>query len=148
MQEIIKKAKEIKCLITDVDGVLTNGYLYIDNHGNELKAFHVQDGMGLKLLMSAGIHVAVITTARNNVIEERMAQLGIELYYKGQVDIVDASQIVAQHVKAFLENQNLMASALTKDHRFYVSDFTRSFEASTRIFFQCEVQLEHYPLWE
>ena len=69
-------------------------------------------------------------------------------YYKGQVDIVDASQIVAQHVKAFLENQNLMASALTKDHRFYVSDFTRSFEASTRIFFQREVQLEHYPLWE
>src|SRR5688572_29043306 len=69
-------------------------------------------------------------------------------YYKGQVDIVDASQIVAQHVKTFLEENHLAAEALTKDHTFYVSDFTRSFEASTRIFFGREVHLEHYPLWE
>lgn len=72
----------------------------------------------------------------------------IKDFYKGQVDIVDASQIVAQHVKKFLEEQNIAATALTQDHTFYVSDFTRSFEASTRIFFQREVHLEHYPLWE
>ena len=69
-------------------------------------------------------------------------------FYKGKVDIVDASQIVAQHVQEFLAQHDLAAAALTKDHRFYVSDFTRSFEASTRIFFEREVQLEHYPLWE
>ena len=86
MKEILEKAKKIKCLITDVDGVLTNGLLYIDNHGNELKAFHVQDGMGLKLLMNAGIRVAVITTARNAVIDHRMKQLGVSLFYKGQVE--------------------------------------------------------------
>ncbi|MDB5262237.1 MAG: glutamate racemase [Adhaeribacter sp.] len=72
----------------------------------------------------------------------------IDNYYKGQVAIVDASQIVAQHVKDYLESQDLAAEALTKDHTFYVSDFTRSFEASTRIFFGREVQLKHYPLWE
>jgi glutamate racemase len=69
-------------------------------------------------------------------------------FYKGRVDIVDASLIVAQHLKQFLEKENLAADTLTKEHKFYVSDFTRSFEASTRIFFKREVHLEHYPLWE
>lgn len=86
MNEILEKAKKIKCLVCDVDGVLTDGQLYIDNQGNELKTFHVQDGMGLKLLMAAGIEVAVITTSVNLVIDHRMKQLGITHYFKGQVD--------------------------------------------------------------
>lgn len=86
MNNLIEKAKKIKCLVCDVDGVLTDGLLYLDNHGNELKAFNVQDGMGLKLLMAADIEVAVITTARNEVIDHRMKQLGITNYFKGQVD--------------------------------------------------------------
>lgn len=92
MNNVIEKAKKIQCLISDVDGVMTEGFLFLDNHGNELKAFHVQDGMGLKLLMSAGIQVAVITTSRNTVIDHRMKQLGIELYYTGQVDKRSAYQ--------------------------------------------------------
>ena len=83
---LIERAKKIKCLICDVDGVLTDGLLYLDNYGNELKAFHVQDGMGLKLLMAIGIEVGVITTSRNPVIDYRMEQLGIKYYFKGQVD--------------------------------------------------------------
>ncbi len=86
MNELLEKAKKIKCLICDVDGVLTNGSLYIDNQGNELKAFNVQDGMGLKFLMAVGIDVAVITTSINAVIDHRMKQLGIQHYFKGQVD--------------------------------------------------------------
>lgn len=81
---IIEKAKRVRCLICDVDGVLTDGLLYLDNHGNELKAFHVQDGVGLRLLMAAGIQVAVITTSTNSVIDHRMEQLGIQHYFKGQ----------------------------------------------------------------
>lgn len=86
MNHIIEKAKKIKCLVCDVDGVLTDGLLFLDNHGNESKAFQVQDGMGLKLLMAVGIDVAVITTAKNKVIDHRMEQLGITHYFKGQVD--------------------------------------------------------------
>jgi 3-deoxy-D-manno-octulosonate 8-phosphate phosphatase (KDO 8-P phosphatase) len=86
MNNLLEKAKKIKCLISDVDGVLTDGLLFLDNNGNELKAFHVQDGMGLKLLMAAGIEVAVITTSQNKVIDHRMQQLGIQHYFKGQVD--------------------------------------------------------------
>lgn len=72
----------------------------------------------------------------------------IEHFYEGEVDVLDASQIVAQHVKAFLEQHDLASEKLVGDHRFYVSDFTRSFEESTRIFFKRQVYLEHYPLWE
>lgn len=92
MTELLEKAKKIRCVICDVDGVLTDGLIYIDNHGNEQKAFHIQDGMGLKLLMSAGIEVAVITTSRNAVIDHRMQQLGIRYYFKGQVDKRNAYQ--------------------------------------------------------
>lgn len=86
MKEIIDKAKKIRCVICDVDGVLTDGLIFIDNFGNELKAFNIQDGMGLKLLMAADIQVAVITTSRNAVIDHRMKQLGIQHYFMGQVD--------------------------------------------------------------
>jgi glutamate racemase len=72
----------------------------------------------------------------------------IENYYQGRVDVLDASQIVAQHVRAFVEANDLASGQLTADHTFYVSDFTRSFEESTRIFFKRQVHLEHYPLWE
>lgn len=99
MNELIERAKKIKCLISDVDGVLTNGFLHIDNHGNELKSFHVQDGMGLKLLMAAGIQVAIITTARNAVVDHRMQQLGVTYYYKGQVDKRNAYQQLKNTLK-------------------------------------------------
>ena len=104
-QHIVQKIRQIQCLICDVDGVLTDGRLYIDNHGNELKAFHVQDGMGLKLLMATGIHVSVITTSNNGVIDNRMAQLGIENYYKGHVDKRQAYQNLKEKLK--LEDEQI-----------------------------------------
>lgn len=105
MNELLIKAKKIKCLISDVDGVLTDGLLYLDNFGNELKTFHVQDGMGLKLLMAAGIEVAVITTSVNAVIDHRMKQLGINHYYKGQVDKRDAYNALKEALR--LEDENI-----------------------------------------
>jgi 3-deoxy-D-manno-octulosonate 8-phosphate phosphatase (KDO 8-P phosphatase) len=98
MNHLIEKAKLIKCLICDVDGVLTDGLLYLDNLGNELKTFHVQDGMGLKLLMAAGIEVAVITTSTNTVIDNRMKQLGIINFFKGQVEKKTAFEQVKQRL--------------------------------------------------
>lgn len=90
MNELMEKAKKIKCLVCDVDGVLTDGLLHLDNYGNELKSFHVQDGLGLKLLMAADIQVAVITASVNAVIDYRMKQLGIQHYFKGQIDKKEA----------------------------------------------------------
>jgi glutamate racemase len=74
----------------------------------------------------------------------------IQSFYQGRVAVLDASDVVASHVKAYLDTNALAAraAAVAPAHQFYVSDFTRSFEESTRIFFGQEVHLEHYPLWE
>ena len=90
MKLLTSKISNIKCLICDIDGVLTDGLLYIDNHANELKTFHVHDGVGLKLLMAAQIEVAVITGSYNAVIDHRMAQLGIRHYFKQQINKIQA----------------------------------------------------------
>lgn len=99
MTELEEKAKKIQCVISDVDGVLTDARVYIDNFGNELKMFNLQDGMGLKLLMAAGIEVAVITTSRSALIDHRMTQLGITNYYKGQVEKLTAYESIKAKLK-------------------------------------------------
>lgn len=70
-------AKNIKMLILDVDGVLTDGGIILDNEGNEYKSFHVRDGHGIKMLIHAGIHVAIITGRHSKVVERRAHELGI-----------------------------------------------------------------------
>ncbi len=73
-----ERAENIKLLILDVDGVLTDGSIILDNEGNEFKAFHVRDGHGIKMLIRAGIHVAIITGRQSKVVERRARELGIE----------------------------------------------------------------------
>lgn len=92
----IQQAKKIKCLICDVDGVLTDGSLYLDFLGQEYKAFQVLDGVGLKLLMFANIEVAVITGSTTSIIDHRMQQLNIKHYFKGQVNKQTAYQRLKQ----------------------------------------------------
>ncbi len=76
-------AKNIKLLILDVDGVLTDGSIILDNEGNEYKSFHVRDGHGVKMLISAGIKVAIITGRYSKVVSRRAQELGItEVFQK------------------------------------------------------------------
>jgi 3-deoxy-D-manno-octulosonate 8-phosphate phosphatase (KDO 8-P phosphatase) len=84
MNRLLEKAKAIKLLICDLDGVLTDGSLYYDAHGECMKRFHVHDGMGLKLLMLAGIEVAIITAATTPIVDVRMQALGIQHVFTGQ----------------------------------------------------------------
>jgi glutamate racemase len=74
----------------------------------------------------------------------------IEAHYQGRVAVLDPSDVVAATVADALAARQLLAAPaeIAPAHHFYVSDFTRSFEESTRLFFGQEVQLEHYPLWE
>ena len=82
-KQIAEIAKNIRLLILDVDGVLTDGSIILDNKGNEFKAFHVRDGHGIKMLIKAGIRVAIITGRRSKVVERRAKELGIaEVYQK------------------------------------------------------------------
>lgn len=84
------KAKKIKLLILDVDGVMTDGSIIFDNDGNELKRFHVRDGHGIKMLARAGIQTALITGRKSRVVELRAKELGIrevhqKIYQKSEL---------------------------------------------------------------
>ncbi len=83
---MIARAARVQLVVFDVDGVMTDGRLYYTHDGRELKAFHSQDGLGLKRLQAAGIAIAVITGRRSTVVAARMAELGIEHVFQGRVD--------------------------------------------------------------
>ena len=85
-----ERASNIRMLVLDVDGVLTDGKLYFDHAGNEMKAFNTRDGMGMKALQRIGIEVAVITGRKSGAVAHRMAQLGIQHVYQGREDKLDA----------------------------------------------------------
>lgn len=75
--------KKIRLLLLDVDGVLTDGRIILDNRGNELKAFHVRDGHGIKMAQRAGIVVGIITGRKSAVVARRARELGIKEVHQG-----------------------------------------------------------------
>lgn len=83
---LLQKARQIKLLILDVDGVLTDGRIYLNEKGEESRAFHVHDGLGIKRLMKAGIQVAIISSRNSPLVKYRMQELGVQLVYQGQKD--------------------------------------------------------------
>ncbi|MEO5573490.1 MAG: 3-deoxy-manno-octulosonate-8-phosphatase KdsC [Gammaproteobacteria bacterium] len=87
MQDILDRAARIKLLIFDVDGVLTDGSLFLGDGGEEYKAFNSRDGHGMKMLMQhIPVTIAVITGRTSGVVKHRMASLGIEHVYQGQLE--------------------------------------------------------------
>jgi len=88
--QLIERARRIQLLALDVDGVLTDGRLYFDNHGNEIKAFSTRDGLGLKAVQGIGITLAVITGRASTIVAKRAASLGIEHVYQGEDDKLSA----------------------------------------------------------
>jgi 3-deoxy-D-manno-octulosonate 8-phosphate phosphatase (KDO 8-P phosphatase) len=86
MQDLIEKASQIRLVIFDVDGVLTDGSLFLGDDGQEYKAFHSRDGHGMKMLQLTGVEIAVITGRRSEVVKHRMANLGVRHLYQGQLD--------------------------------------------------------------
>lgn len=77
-------AKNIKLLVLDVDGVLTDGGLYYGEDGMAMKRFNVQDGFGIKLAQSVGLEIGVITGLNQRPVEKRIVELGIKHYYPGK----------------------------------------------------------------
>ncbi|MEJ6951177.1 KdsC family phosphatase [Natronospora cellulosivora (SeqCode)] len=81
--DFIKKAKNIKMLIMDVDGTLTDGKIYLGNQGEELKTFNVKDGLGIKLLEEYNISTALITGRKSKIVDLRARELGIKEVHQG-----------------------------------------------------------------
>ena len=83
---IIEAAKNIKLVLLDVDGVLTDGRLYYGNSGEELKAFDIQDGLGIKLLQKGGVKVGIITGRFSALLQRRAEELAISPLVQGHED--------------------------------------------------------------
>ncbi len=77
-------AKNIKLIIFDVDGVLTDGGLYFSDEGTQFKRFNSLDGLGIKLLKDNGVEPAIITARTSKTVEHRMHNLGVTHFYQGQ----------------------------------------------------------------
>ena len=95
--ELLLKAQDVRWAIFDVDGVLTDGRIYLSEHGEEFKAFSTLDGHGLKLLARAGIVPVVITGRDSPAVRRRVADLGIAHAIYGASDkAAAAAQVMAQ----------------------------------------------------
>lgn len=84
-RKALARAKKVRMLVLDVDGVLTDGGLYYDSQGAIGKRFDVQDGLGIKLAQGAGIEVGVISGLDSNAVEVRVRELGVEEYFAGHL---------------------------------------------------------------
>lgn len=86
MDSLLERARDIRLLVLDVDGVLTDGRLYFSARGEELKCFHVRDGAGIVQLIRAGLQIAVITGRDSKAVERRMAELNVTWVRQGVTD--------------------------------------------------------------
>lgn len=99
------RARAIRLLLLDVDGVLTDGTVYLSATGEELKAFNIQDGLGIKLLHDAGIATSILSGRRSAAVQRRAEELGIWRLQQGVQDkltafsaLLDELQLPAEQV--------------------------------------------------
>ncbi|MFZ5604260.1 MAG: KdsC family phosphatase [Pseudomonadota bacterium] len=90
MDELRRRARTIKLVAFDIDGVMTDGRLYYTDFGNETKAFNVKDGLGIKLLRSTGVEIAIITGRTSELVKKRASDLKISKLVQGREDKIVA----------------------------------------------------------
>ena len=86
MDTLVERARDIRLLVLDVDGVLTDGRLHFSARGEEKKSIHVRDGAGIVQLLKAGLQIAVISGRQSRAVERRMAELGVTWVRQGIED--------------------------------------------------------------
>lgn len=129
--DIKEKAKNIELVIFDIDGVMTDGGLFFDNHGGEYKAFNSLDGHGLRMIQECGIQVAVITGRKSTLVEHRMNDLGVSIIYQGYRDKKPAFEKLLQE------------TGFSKDQITYVGDDVVDLPVMTQLDFSIAVQNAH-----
>ncbi len=95
-EDIAAKVKLVRLLILDVDGIMTDGSIVYDNEGGETKTFNVRDGHGIKLMMKAGLSLALITARSSQAVLRRADELGITLVYQGTRDKLSAFEEILE----------------------------------------------------
>jgi len=90
MDEIFQRAKKVKVLLLDVDGILTDGKIIFTSSGEEIKCFSVFDGLGIKLLQNMGIEVGILSSRISKPLEIRAKELGIKVVIQGELNKLEA----------------------------------------------------------
>lgn len=101
--EFNTRAQKIKLLLLDVDGVLTDGKLYFSSAGEELKAFHILDGHGIKQLQASGVRVGIITGRESQLVANRAGELSIRILIQKSPDKLLSLQAVAKQEQVELQ---------------------------------------------
>ncbi len=112
LTEINKILKQIKILLLDVDGVLTDGSIIYNDQGIETKAFNAKDGLGIHLLMEAGIKVGIVTGRRSEVLVRRCNDLGIKLLFDNVKDKGAMLELISSKTGIAPENTAFMGDDL------------------------------------
>jgi len=99
----LEKLHGVRLIAFDVDGVFTDGRFYLSDDGVESKAFHTQDGFGIRQLLTAGISVAVISGRRSGAVERRMQELGVPYIVQGCKDKVAALDAIVEELGITLD---------------------------------------------
>ena len=85
-KHLLSLARKVKLAVFDVDGVMTSGAVMYDSSGQEIKAFSILDGLGIKLLRQSGVDVAIITGRSSKMVERRAKELGLDILIQGRED--------------------------------------------------------------
>lgn len=109
--ELTEKAGQIRLVIFDVDGVLTDGGLYFTDDGREMKKFNVKDGLGISLLIKNKIEVAVITGRNSVIVADRMRSLGVNHVYQGRLNKLETYE----NLKAALQIEDRQVAFVGDD---------------------------------
>ena len=96
---LAERIKPIRLIVFDVDGVLTDGGLYLSDSGEEFKRFNSLDGHGMKMLKASGVEMAIITGRTSRCVEQRAKNLGITRLYQGVEDKLAAMQLLLAELK-------------------------------------------------
>ena len=97
--DLQKRCQPIELILSDVDGVLTDGGIILDNAGIETRRFHVRDGLGIKLWQKAGYRFGLITIRSSHVVKMRMAELGIDMIRQGADDKLGTARSILAELR-------------------------------------------------
>src|SRR5256714_5941726 len=138
--EVTRRARRIKLLLMDCDGVMTDGRIWLTPDGDEQKGFHTRDGLGIKLLHAAGIDTGVISGRTSNMVARRARDLEMTFVRQGV------------HDKSAVLNEILKAASITEDECAYIGDDIPDISVMQRVGLACAVadaaeeakQVAHY----
>lgn len=131
MQDATTKAAQVRLMIFDVDGILTDGSLHYGPDGEVHKTFNVLDGHGIKLLQQSGVAAAIISARKSEIVARRASDLGIRHLYQGVHDKLTAFQQLLEH------------TALAAEHCGFIGDDVIDLPVLTRVGFAASVPNAH-----